>query len=53
MPVYQHILAAVDFGDHSAKMLQHAQAMAQLCEAELTVLHVVNYWSCVRQSPAD
>ncbi len=43
MPVYQHILTAVDFGDHSAKVLQHAQAMAQLCEAELTVLHVVNY----------
>jgi len=43
MPVYQHILAAVDLGEHSAKVLQQAAAMAQLCEAELTVLYVVNY----------
>ena len=43
MPVYQHIIAAVDLGEHSAKVLQQAAAMAQLCEAELTVLYVVNY----------
>lgn len=43
MPVYQHILAAVDFGEHSAKVLQQAAAMAKLCEAELIVTHVVGY----------
>ena len=43
MPVYQHILAAVDFGDHSVKVLQDAAALAHLCAAELSVLHVVNY----------
>ena len=43
MTVYQHILVAVDFGEHSAKVLQHALAMAQLCEAKLSVVHVVNY----------
>lgn len=43
MPVYQRILAAVDFGEHSAKVLQEAAAMAKLCEAELIVSHVVSY----------
>ena len=43
MPLYQHVLAAVDFGAHSAKVLQSAAAMAQLCGAELSVLHVVGY----------
>jgi universal stress protein A len=43
MPVYQHILTAVDFGDQSEKVLQHALALAHLCEAELSVLHVVNF----------
>lgn len=43
MPAYQRILAAIDFDENSAKVLQSAAAMAQLCEAELTVLHVVRY----------
>ena len=43
MPVYQHILAAVDLSETSARVLQNAAALAQLCDARLTVLHVVNY----------
>lgn len=43
MPVYQNIFAAVDFGLHSPTVLQKAAAVAELCEAELTVLHVVDY----------
>jgi universal stress protein A len=43
MSVYQHILVAVDFNDHSTTVLQQAAALAQLCEAELSVLHVVDY----------
>ena len=43
MAVYQHILAAVDLGEDSAKILQHAAPLAQLCNARLTVLHVVDY----------
>jgi len=43
MPVYQNIIAAVDLGDTSAMVLQHASALAQECKARLTVLHVVNY----------
>jgi universal stress protein A len=43
MPLYQHILTAVDLGDNGAMVLQQAAALAQLCDAELTVLHVVNF----------
>ena len=43
MPVYQHILAAIDFGDNSATVLQQASVLAQLCEAKFTVMHVINY----------
>jgi len=43
MPVYKNILVTVDLGDHSAQVLQQAAALAQLCDAELSVLHVVNY----------
>lgn len=43
MAVYQHILAAVDLGENSAKVLQHAAPLAEICDARLTVLHVVNY----------
>jgi len=45
MAVYQHLLAAVDLGENSARVLQHAASLAQLCIARLTVLHVVNYTS--------
>lgn len=40
---YQHILTAIDLSDNSAMVLQQAAALAQLCDAELTVLHVVNF----------
>ena len=43
MPVYQHILAAVDLGDKSASVLQQAAELAKMCEAKYTVLHIVNY----------
>jgi len=43
MPVYQHVLAVVDLGENSAAVLQHAAPVAELCDARLTVLHVVNY----------
>jgi len=43
MPVYQHILAAVDLGDKSASVLQQAGELAKICGAKYTVLHVVNY----------
>ncbi len=43
MSVYQHILVAVDLGETSATVLQHAASLAQLCDARLTVVHVVNY----------
>lgn len=43
MAVYQHIIAAVDLGENSAKVLQHAAPLAEICDARLTVLHVVNY----------
>lgn len=43
MAVYQHLLTAVDLGENSTRILQHAASLAQLCEARLTVLHVVNY----------
>jgi len=43
MPVYQHVLAAVDLGGNSATVLQHAAPVAEMCDARLTVLHVVNY----------
>ena len=43
MSVYQNILVAIDLGDSSATVVQQASALAQLCEAKLTVMHVVNY----------
>jgi universal stress protein A len=43
MTVYQHLLAAVDLAENSTKVLQHAAPLAQVCDARLTVLHVVDY----------
>lgn len=43
MSAYQHVLAVVDLGATSAKVLQHAARVARLCGAGLSVLHVVNY----------
>jgi len=44
MAVYQHVLAAVDLGENSATVLQRAAPLAEICDARLTVLHVVNYY---------
>ena len=43
MSLYQHILAAVDLGENSINLLRQAGALATLCDARLTVLHVVDY----------
>jgi universal stress protein A len=43
MPMYRHVLAAIDLLENSAAVLQHAAPLAELFEARLTVLHVVNY----------
>jgi universal stress protein A len=43
VPVYQHVLVAIDLGENSATVLQHAAPVAEMCDARLTVLHVVNY----------
>ncbi|MGW8228388.1 MAG: universal stress protein [Gammaproteobacteria bacterium] len=43
MSVYQHVLAVIDFSEASTGVLQHAAPLAELCNARLTVLHVVNY----------
>jgi len=43
MSVYQHVLAVIDFSEASTRVLQHAAPLAELCNARLTVLHVVNY----------
>jgi universal stress protein A len=41
MSLYQHILAAVDLGKNSSAVVQKAAELALLCNAELTVTHVV------------
>jgi universal stress protein A len=41
MSGYKHILAAIEFDESSTTVLQSAAAMAQLCQADLTVVHVV------------
>lgn len=43
MPEYQKILVATDTSEHSANVLRRAAGLAQLCEAKLLVLHVVDY----------
>lgn len=43
MANYQHILAAVDLDPHGERVLRHAQGMARLFSARLTVLHVVEF----------
>jgi universal stress protein A len=40
---YQRILAAVDLGEHSERVLSRAKAMAGISGARLRLLHVVEY----------
>lgn len=37
--MYTRILVPTDFSEHSEKAFAHAQALAELCDAELVVLH--------------
>lgn len=41
IPVFGHILVAVDFSDASARALDYALALAQKFHSQLTLLHVV------------
>lgn len=41
MKKYKHILAAVDLGEGSEKVIAHAKEMAALFQAKLSVMHVV------------
>jgi len=43
MSIYKNILATIDFGDNSAKVLQHAATLAQQFNANLIIMHVVDY----------
>ena len=43
MTIYKNILTAVDFSDNTTKVLQNAAALAQQLNANLTILHVVDY----------
>jgi len=43
MKTYRKILLAVDFADHLKVVVDRAQSLAELYQAELTVLHVVEY----------
>jgi universal stress protein A len=44
MSVYRYVLAVVDLGEASTKVLRHAAFLVKQCDAKLTVLHVVNYY---------
>ena len=39
--MYQHILIAVDFSEHTASICQKAKRMAELHQAKLSICHVV------------
>lgn len=43
MTIYQNILTAVDFSDNTNKIIQHSAALAQQLEANLSILHVVDF----------
>ena len=43
MASYQHILAAVDLDPHGEQVLRHAQSLARVFGARLSVLHVVEF----------
>ncbi|MCB1877807.1 MAG: universal stress protein [Chromatiales bacterium] len=42
MPVYEQILAAIDFGEHSPTVVRRASAIAQQCSANLMFFTVVD-----------
>lgn len=44
MEVYKHILIATDFTEFSKKAADRAVNLARLCNAELTLLHVVEQY---------
>jgi len=39
--LYKHLLVAVDLTDDSHTVIEHATALAKLCEAKLSLVHVV------------
>ena len=41
--IYQHILIAVDLTEASEKVAQRALALAERCDARLSLVHVVEY----------
>ena len=41
MSIYENILVAVDFSEHSSKALARAQALAKLSDAKVSLVHVV------------
>ena len=43
MPVYSHILAAIEFHDDGRRVLERACGLAEIFGARLSVLHVVEY----------
>lgn len=38
---YQHLLVAIDLTDDSHTVIEHASALAKLCKAKLSLVHVV------------
>ena len=43
MSGYQHILLAADFSDHGQVVAQRAKALADLNQAQLSILHIADY----------
>lgn len=43
MPMYSHVLAAVDLGPDSEALMHKAVEVAQLFDARLSLVHVVEY----------
>lgn len=41
MALYQHIMLAVDFSEHTALICQRAQSMAELYQARLSICHII------------
>ena len=39
--IYQHVLVAVDFTEECHPVIQRAQALARVCNARLSLVHVV------------
>lgn len=43
MALYSHLLAAVDLGPDSEGLVRRAVTLAKLCEARLSLAHIVEY----------